>query len=142
MTYYYKQDDVDEDKTKTLVVILQIVVWEETNFEELVLLASLLLLKREKWKVSLLAYTSCVDVDPLYHFYVLSLINHVKCQDEEVKSLSYIMKDEQDYQSQEDIEVFGETQEETKVLGLMLDQHHQDQEYCHKEQIQGHRYLD
>ena len=97
MTYYYKQDDVDEDKTKTLVVILQIVVWEETNFEELVLLASLLLLKREKWKVSLLAYTSCVDVDPLYHFYVLSLINHVKCQDEEVKSLSYMMKDKQDY---------------------------------------------
>ena len=141
MTYHYEQGDVDENETETLVVILQIVVQEEINFEELALLTSLFLLKREKQEVNLLAYTSCVDVDPLYHFYVLSLINHVKCQDEEVKSLSYIMKDEQDYQSQEDIEVFGETQEETKVLGLMLDQHHQDQEYYYKEQIWEHRHL-
>ena len=78
-------------------MILQIVVWEKTNFGELVLLTSLLLLKREKQEVSLLAYTSCVDVDPLYHFYVLSLVDHVEYQDEEVKSLFYMMEDEQDY---------------------------------------------
>ena len=69
-------------------MILQIVVWEETNFEELALLTSLLLLKREKQEVSLLAYTFCVDVNPLYHFYVLSLVDHVEYQDEEVKNLS------------------------------------------------------
>ena len=97
MTYYHKQGDVNEDKIKTLVVILQVVVWEKTNFEELALLTSLLLPKREKQKVSLLAYTSCIDVNPLYHFYVLSLVDHIKYQDEEVKSLSYMMKDKQDY---------------------------------------------
>ena len=89
MTYHHEQGDVDEDETETLVVILQIVVWEETTFEELVLLTSLLLLKRQKQEVSLLVYTSCIDVDPLYHFYVLSLVNHVECQDEEMKSLFY-----------------------------------------------------
>ena len=47
--------------------------------------------------MSLLAYTFCVDVDPLYHFYVLSLVDHIKYQDEKVKSLSYMMEDEQDY---------------------------------------------
>ena len=47
--------------------------------------------------MSLLSYTSCVAVDPLYHFYVLSLVNHIECQDEEVKNLSYMMEDEQDY---------------------------------------------
>ena len=78
-------------------MILQIVVWMEINFEELVLLTSLLLLKREKQEVSLLTYTSCIDVDPLYHFYVLSLVDHIKYQDEEVKSLSYMMEDKQDY---------------------------------------------
>ena len=78
-------------------MILQIVVWEETNFEELVLLTSLFLPKREKQEVSLLAYIFCVDVDPLYHFYVLSLVNHVEYQDEKVKSLSYMMMNEQDY---------------------------------------------
>ena len=124
MTYHHEQGDVDENETETLVVILQIVVQEEINFEELALLTSLLLPKREKQEVSLLAYTSCVDVDPLYHFYVLSLVNHIKYQDEEVKSLSYMMEDEQDYQSQEEIEDFRETQEEIKVLGLMLDQYH------------------
>ena len=61
-------------------MILQIVVWEETNFEELVSLTSLLLLKREKQEMSLLAYTSCVDINPLYHFYILSLVDHVECQ--------------------------------------------------------------
>ena len=71
--------------------------------------------------MNLSAYISCIDVDPLYYFYVLSLVNYVKCQDEEVKSLSYMMEDEQDYQSQEGFEVFGETWEETKVLDLMLD---------------------
>ena len=79
------------------VTILQIVVWEEINFEELALLTSLLLLKREKQEVSLLAYISYVDVNPLYHFYVLSLVDHIKCQDEEVKSLLYMMEDKQDY---------------------------------------------
>ena len=133
MIYYHEQGDVDKDKTETLVVILQIVVWEKTNFEELVLLTSLLLSKRKKQEVSLLAYTFCIDVNPLYHFYVLSLINHVECQDEGMKSLSYIMEDKQDYQSQEKIEVFEKTQEETKILGLMLDQYCQDQEYYHKE---------
>ena len=142
MSYYYKQGNVDEDKTETLVVILQIVIWMETNFEELTLLTSLLLPKREKQEVSLLAYIFCVDVNPLYHFYVLSLVDHIKCQDEEVKSLSYMMEDKQDYQSQEEIEVFGKIQEETKILGLMLDQHCQDQEYYHEEQIQEHRHLD
>ena len=52
---------------------------------------------REKQEVSLLAYTSCVDVDHLYCFYVLSLVDHIKYQDEEVKSLSYMMEDKQDY---------------------------------------------
>ena len=108
MTYYHKQGDVDEDKTKTLVVILQVVVWEKTNFEELALLTSLLLPKREKQEVSLLTYISYVDVDPLNHFYVLSLVDLVEYQDKEVKSLSYMMEDKQDYQSQEEIEVFGE----------------------------------
>ena len=81
MTYHHKQGDVDEDETKTLIEILQIVVWEETNFEELALLTSLFLLKREKQEVNLLAYTSCVDVDPLYYFYVLSLVNHIEYQE-------------------------------------------------------------
>ena len=141
MIYHHEQGDVDENETKTLVVILQIVVWKETNFEVLVVLISLLLLKREKQEVSLLAYTFYVDVDPLYHFYILSLADHIECQDEEVKNLSYMMEDEQDYQSKEEFEVFGETQEETKVLGLILDQHHQNQEYYHEEQVQEHRHL-
>ena len=58
--------------------------------------------------MSLLAYIFCVDVNPLYYFYVLSLVDHVKYQDEEVKSLSYMMEDKQDYQNQEGFEVFGE----------------------------------
>ena len=81
----------------------------ETNIKKLVLLTSLLLLKREKQKVSLLIYIFCVDVNPLDHFYILSLINLIEYQNEEVKSLSYMMENEQDCQSQERIEVFGET---------------------------------
>ena len=59
--------------------------------------------------MSLLIYIFCVDVNPLDHFYILSLINLIEYQNEEVKSLSYMMENEQDCQSQERIEVFGET---------------------------------
>ena len=45
----------------------------------------------------------------LDHFYVLFLVDHIKYQDEEVKNLFYMMEDEQDYQSQEKIEVFEKT---------------------------------